>query len=105
MEDLRALRVCIPELSAVPPAALVGRMSSNSILPIGVFGLAEGEKLAEQLRAARLSVLAVPRSEISYLKIDQTTNSAWIVEDETESREIAEQMIAEGVPVIDVEEV
>ena len=43
-------------------------------------------------------------SFVSYLPFDRTTSCVWLIEDDAESSEVAQAMIAAAVPVHEVEE-
>jgi Na+-translocating ferredoxin:NAD+ oxidoreductase RnfC subunit len=54
----------------------------------------------------RLVVVRKPlASKVVYLIINTQEKQPYVIEDDTLAREIAEKMIAEGVPVMSVEEV
>lgn len=63
-----------------------------------------GRRLLENLNRAGLTTAVRNTSFVSYLPLDRTTNSAMLVEDDEEARELAERMIRAGVPVQEITE-
>jgi hypothetical protein len=63
----------------------------------------EALRIVKAVRVVGLVVVPESASFVSYLPYDRSTGCAWLIEDSLEARSIAEAMIAEGVPVEDVE--
>ena len=78
-------------------------IKSAGELPLGEFPTREAREIIEAAQAQGLQVRVESDSFVSYLPFDLTTGCAWLIEDEAEAQAVAEAMMAEGVPVQDIE--
>jgi hypothetical protein len=102
--ELIALRKCLPQFRDMSPAALRDSAGSSGRLDLGEFDGILVRPLVEKLEREGLAVAVRKTSFISYLPLDRTTNSAMIVEDAGEAKELAERMIEAGIPIQDIVE-
>jgi hypothetical protein len=101
--ELIAVRRCLAQFRNWPPGALREAIRASGMLALGDLPTREARPLIESATAEGLEVVAENCSFVSYLPHDRTTGCAWLIEDDAESREVAEAMIALGVPVQPVE--
>lgn len=101
--ELAAIRRALPQFRDMPPAELRAVIRSAGSLALGKMPTRVALRIVEAARAAGLDVLAENVSFVSYLPYDRTTGCAWLIEDDAECRAVAEDMIAAGVPVQEVE--
>lgn len=98
-----ALRRCVPQLRQERPAALLAQVAKCSEVDLGEMAGRWARQLAQRLEAEGLGVRVINTSYISYVPFNYTTNTVWLIEDDEAAERIAAEMIAHGVPVVDVE--
>jgi hypothetical protein len=103
VQRVGALRRCVSALRHVSPAALLSRARRDGQIDLGEMAGREARRLAEHLADAGVDTRVIDASVTTYLPINRTTSEAWHIDDPEEARRIAEEMIANGVPVVDVE--
>ena len=102
--ELYALRRCLPEFQHVAPMAVRNSIGNVSRFEMAELEEREARQVAETLARAGFSLDVVVRSVVHHLPIDRTMQVAWLIEDWAPDRdEMIRQMIAEGVPIVDVE--
>ncbi len=103
VQELAALRRCVPQFREVGPAALRNQIGDSRQLSLGQMPTPEARRVIEAAQAQGLEVIAESASFVSYLPYDRTTGCAWLIEDATEAAAVAQAMLQEGVPVQDIE--
>ena len=103
VQELAAIRRCLPEFRYMAPAAVRGRIGGSPELSLGVLPTPEARRVIESAQAEGLEVIGESVSFVSYLPFDRTTGCAWLIEDDTEAAAVAKAMLEAGVPVQDVE--
>lgn len=103
VRELAAIRRCLPDFRNVAPAAVRGRVGNSRELSLGVLPTPEARRVIEAAQAEGLEVIGESASFVSYLPFDRTTGCAWLIEDDAEAAAVARAMLADGVPVQDVE--
>jgi hypothetical protein len=101
--ELVAIRRSLPHCRDLPPAELRDAIRASGALALGEMPTPEARSVIERATAQGLDVVAERCSFVSYLPYDRTTGCAWLIEDDAEARAVAEAMIAEGVPIQDIE--
>src|SRR5262245_11770109 len=103
VQELVALRRCLPQFRDVAPATLRGQIGDSRQLSLGEMPTPEARSVIEAAQAQGLEVVAESAAFVSYLPFDRTTGCAWLIEDDAEAAAVARAMLKEGVPVQDVE--
>jgi hypothetical protein len=103
VKELIALRQCLPKFRDTPPAALRGMIGDSGTLDLGLLAERDARGIMKMLQAEGLKFVARDASTISYLPEDKTLKSVLLIEDDVEAARIAEEMLAAGVPVEDIE--
>jgi hypothetical protein len=103
IQELVAVRRIWEAYRAMPPSKIQEHIVGDR-LPLGVFSSIAARRFREAAAANGLRLQVEDWSTVSYLPFDKTTNMACLIEDDREAEEIAKQMIASGVPVIDAED-
>jgi hypothetical protein len=103
VQELAAIRRCLPEFRNMAPAVVRGRMGDSPELSLGVLPTPEARRLIEWAQAEGLEVIGESASFASFLPFDRTTGCAWLIEDDSEAAAVAKAMLEAGVPVQDVE--
>ena len=101
--DLAALRRCLPRFRHIPPADVLAAVGPEGVLALGDWPSTMAREIIEAAQAEGLSVVAQSAASVSYLPFDRTTGCAWLIEDAAEAEAVAQSMLAEGVPVQEVE--
>jgi hypothetical protein len=99
--ELAAVRRCLPQFRHIAPASL-RTATDGGVLPLGILPSSQAHFLIEAARGQGLEVLADNASFASYLPVDRTAGSAWLIEDHAEATAVAQAMRAAGVPVQEV---
>jgi hypothetical protein len=101
--ELIAIRKLLPKFRDIAPASLRSLIGASGELCLEeMMSMTEVRRLVEVARRQGLVAVAEDASFVSYLPFDQTTNCAWLIENDAEALAVAKAMIAEGVPVQDV---
>lgn len=100
---LAALRRCSPELAVLAPSELLRLINDAGEIDLGDMAGRAARHLAGELEKQGASVKAINTSHTDFLPINRTSSSMWLIEDPVEARRIAEEMMAAGVPVVDVQ--
>jgi hypothetical protein len=103
LNELIALRRCLPQFRDTPPAKLQDAIGSTGLIDLGAMPTPDAKRLIKVTQAAGLDVQSENVSFIRFLPFDRTTGCAWLIENDAEARFVAEAMIAAGVPVQAVE--
>jgi hypothetical protein len=103
VQELLALRRCLPQFRDVAPATLRSRIGDSRQLSLGEMPTPEARSVIEAVQAQGLEVVAESESFVSYLPYDRTTGCAWLIEDDAEAAAVAQAMLQEGVPIQDIE--
>jgi hypothetical protein len=103
VQELVALRRCLPQFRDVAPATLRSQIGDSRQLSLGGMPTQEARSVIESAQAQGLEVVAESASFVSYLPYDRTTGCAWLIEDDAEAAAVAQAMLLEGVPVQDIE--
>jgi hypothetical protein len=103
VSQLVALRRCLPQFRDVAPASVRETIGDSQELSLGELPTPEARRLIQAAQANGLEVVAQSASFVSYLPFDRTTGCAWLIEDDAEAAAVAQEMLAAGVPVQDVE--
>lgn len=102
LEELTQARKLRPEFSNEPPTAFRRRIA-NGRLDLGVLPAAEGRAVATFASTLGLTVETRATAQTVYLFKDRAASAVLLVEDQEESERIASEMLAAGVPMVDVE--
>ncbi|MGD2179500.1 hypothetical protein [Lusitaniella coriacea] len=98
-QTLAAIRKLDPELQKTPVSELKSRLHGQTSFHLGTVNGQRCRDLDATAQKLGLRLLITNTSFISYLPIDKTNNLAWIIEDDVEGQQIANEMIAAGVEV------
>jgi hypothetical protein len=102
--ELAALRRCLPHFRDMPPTAVRATIPSSGVLELGIVPTPNARRWIEALQAEGVEVVAKSMSFVSYLPIDRTTGSAWLIDDTAKADAVVRAMLAEGVSVDNFEE-
>src|SRR5262249_10144526 len=103
VQELLALRRCLPQFRDVAPATLRSQIGDARQLSLGEMPTPEARRVIEAVQAQGLAVVAESASFVSYLPYDRTSGCAWLIEDDAEAAAVAQAMLREGVPIQDIE--
>lgn len=101
--ELAAVRRCLPQFRDIAPAAAQAAIGDDGVLPVGELPSCEVRQLIEAAQGQGLDVVTMSASSVRYLPYDRTTGCAWLIEDDADAAAVAQSMLAEGVPVHEVE--
>jgi hypothetical protein len=102
LEELTQARKLRPEFSNEPPTVFRRRIE-NGRLDLGVLPAVEGRATAALASSLGLTLEPRATAQTVYLFKDRAASAFLIVEDQKESERIASEMLAAGVPMVDVE--
>lgn len=102
LEELTQARKLRLEFSNEPPTAFRRRIV-NGRLDLGVLRAVEARATATLASSLGLTLEPKATAQIVYLFKDRAASAVLIVEDQEESERIASEMLAAGVPMVDVE--
>jgi hypothetical protein len=102
-QELMALRRCVPRFRDMAPSSVRESIGDSAELSLGEMPGPEARRWITAIEAEGLQVVAESASFISYLPVNRTTGSAWLIENDDEAAAIAQAMLAAGVPVQDIE--
>jgi hypothetical protein len=103
VHELAALRRCLPQFRDMSPRCVRETIGASQELSFAEMPTPDARRLMEAAQAEGLEVVAQSASFVSYLPFDRTTGRAWLIEDGAEAAAVAQEMLAAGVPVQDVE--
>jgi anti-sigma-K factor RskA len=102
LEELAHARKLRPEFSNEPPKTFRRRIL-NGRLDLGVLPAVEARATAALASALGLTLEPKATTQTVYLFKDRAASAVLIVEDQEESERVASEMLAAGVPMVDVE--
>ncbi|OUS24178.1 hypothetical protein A9Q99_24860 [Gammaproteobacteria bacterium 45_16_T64] len=100
---LSVVRKFIPRLRTLSPKEIVEKIDSSGFIDIGKLPGREVRDLCRKLSEEEIPFQVENASYVTYLPLNQSNNTVWLIEDLEESRLIAEEMIEEGIKVIEVQ--
>jgi hypothetical protein len=100
--DLAAARRCCAQFRNMAAEAVRAAVGDAQVLDLGTMPSAEARRLIQSIQGEGLEVVAEYASFVGYLPYDRTTGCAWLIEDEAEASAVAQDMLASGIPVQDV---
>ena len=98
-QTLAAIRTLVPELQTTPVSELKSRLCGRSTFEIGTVNGQRCRDLDSVSHQLGLQLHITNSSFTSYLPIDKTNNQMWVIEDDSEAKKIADEMIAAGVEI------
>ncbi|MFT5465164.1 MAG: hypothetical protein ACI8UO_000251 [Verrucomicrobiales bacterium] len=101
--DIASIRRIVPELRCLRPSEISSRIDASGKIEIGAMEGREARRLEEQFTEAGIAIKRTDTSSVSFVPVNRTRNSALLIEDPDEANRVAKEMIAEGIPVVDVE--
>jgi hypothetical protein len=99
VKELASLRRCVPQLRKMTPRTARAAVSETGTFSLGMMPTPEALKFISEAEAQGLHIVAERTTIVSYLPYDRTDDCAWLIEDDSEARAIADSMIKSGVPV------
>ena len=97
------LRDIIPYFRLLTPAQVRDRIDENHHIDLDGMEGREARAIRKQLADAGIEAEQIDVSFVSFLPFNRTNSFAWLIENPAESKRIAEKMMSEGVPVVEVE--
>jgi hypothetical protein len=97
--ELKAVKRLAPECRNASTMGLRKQIIGDGKLALHNIPISDAVKIISDLEQEGLNVILEIAFSTSYLPIDRTTNSAWLIEDELESFQVAVEMIAAGIPI------
>ena len=98
-QSLAAIRKLVPELQNTQISDLRSKLNGQSAVHIGTVNGQQCRDLDSAAQQFGLRLAITNTSFTSYLPIDKSNESMWLIEDDSQAARIAAEMIAAGVPV------
>jgi len=102
LDELARARKLRPEFSNEPPTAFRRRIERGR-LDLGVLPAAEGRAIAALASSLGLTLEPRATAQTVYLFEDRKSGAVLIIEDLIEAEQIATEVLAAGVPMVDAE--
>jgi hypothetical protein len=102
IEELKRVRSLLPELSNATPVDLRQRIRDGR-LELGVRPALEARAIISRAQSLGLRADSTTCLRTSYVFENRTTGAVLLVEDDAQAAQLANEMIAAGVPVREVE--
>lgn len=101
--EIVSLRKLVPEYAQRPLGELQLALADALQVDLGLQSYQEATDLKSRAEQLNLRVEVVNVSYTSYLPVDESNNSALLIEDQQEAERVAKEMIASGAKVHHVE--
>jgi hypothetical protein len=99
LAEMKAVRVIIPTYNNRSAAAVFGELRGKPKLDLGSFEMREGRHISKLCHDHGLTIEENVQDKSGYLPVNELTNIALVIEDDTLFLAVIEEALRRGVPV------